>query len=176
MCQVRGRRVRHPDGAKIHQTLGRHLALPVTPRAITATAQISGNAFRIKHFNINIAGSFKIPTPPSVLATGIDEASLAGYPDLEQILQLGSSDNIACLIIEPVMGNGGNIVIPQAFYRALREFCHKNGIVIIADEVQTGFGRTGTFFASNGYAKELDPDIIVFAKGPAESAFPRPVY
>ena len=130
-----------------------------------ATAQISGNAFRIKHFNINIAGSFKIPTPPSVLATEVDETSLAGYPDLEQILQLGSNDNIACLIIEPVMGNGGNIVIPQAFYRALREFCHKNGIVIIADEVQTGFGRTGTFFASNGYAKELDPDIIVFAKG-----------
>ena len=130
-----------------------------------ATAQISGNAFRIKNFNVNIAGSFKIPTPPSVLAISDEETSLNGYPDLEQILQLGSNDNIACLIIEPVMGNGGNIVMPQAFYRTLREFCHKHGIVIIADEVQTGFGRTGTFFASNGYAKELDPDIIVFAKG-----------
>ncbi|MFB2832721.1 aspartate aminotransferase family protein [Aeromonas jandaei] len=130
-----------------------------------ATAQISGNAFRIKNFNVNIAGSFKIPTPPSVMAMTTDNASLTGYPDLDEILQLGSNDNIACLIIEPVMGNGGNIVIPQAFYRSLREFCHKHGIVIIADEVQTGFGRTGTFFASNGYAKELDPDIIVFAKG-----------
>jgi 4-aminobutyrate aminotransferase-like enzyme len=130
-----------------------------------ATAQISGNAFRIKNFNINIAGSLKIPTPPSIMAMNTDDTSLASYPDLDEMLQLGSNDNIACLIIEPIMGNGGNIVIPQDFYRSLREFCHKNGIVIIADEVQTGFGRTGTFFASNGYAKELDPDIIVFAKG-----------
>lgn len=130
-----------------------------------ATAQISGNAFRIKNFRINIEGSLKIPMPPSLLAGAEDTNMLASYPDLDQIIQLGSNDNIACLIIEPVMGNGGNIVIPTDFYRYIRDICHKYGIIIIADEVQTGFGRTGTFFASNGYAKDLDPDIIVFAKG-----------
>jgi 4-aminobutyrate aminotransferase-like enzyme len=130
-----------------------------------ATAQISGNAFRIKNFHVNIEGSLKIPVPPSVMAVPEETKNLENYPDLEQIIQLGSSDNIACLIMEPVMGNGGNIVIPTDFYRHVRDICHKHGIVIIADEVQTGFGRTGTFFASNGYAKDLDPDIIVFAKG-----------
>ncbi|MEQ1975089.1 aspartate aminotransferase family protein [Xenorhabdus sp. SGI240] len=129
-----------------------------------ATAQISGNAFRIKDFHINIDGSIKIPTPASVLA-GQSQPSEEQFVDLEQFIQLGSNDNIACLIIEPIQGNGGNMVFPVAFYRKLREICRQHGIIIIADEVQTGFGRTGTFFASTGYAKELEPDIIVFAKG-----------
>ncbi|MBC8944037.1 MULTISPECIES: aspartate aminotransferase family protein [Xenorhabdus] len=128
-----------------------------------ATAQVSGNAFRLKNFHINIEGSIKIPAPSSVMAEPPDEATQ--YIDLEQFIQLGSSDNIACLIIEPIQGNGGNIVFPVEFYRKIREICHQHGIIIIADEVQTGFGRTGTFFASTGYAKELEPDIIAFAKG-----------
>ncbi|HGJ5877233.1 MAG TPA: aminotransferase class III-fold pyridoxal phosphate-dependent enzyme [Arsenophonus sp.] len=128
-----------------------------------ATAQISGNAFRIKNFRVNIEGSLKIPMPPSLLAVAEDINTLVSYPDLDQIIQLGSNDNIACLIIEPIIGNGGNIVIPTDFYRYIRDVCHKYGI-IIADEVQTGFGRTSSFFASNGYAKDLEPDIIVFAK------------
>ncbi|MBI6549494.1 aspartate aminotransferase family protein [Xenorhabdus lircayensis] len=130
-----------------------------------ATAQISGNAFRIKDFHINIDGSIKIPAPTSVLAESQLQPEEEQFVDLEQFIQLGSSDNIACLIIEPIQGNGGNTVFPVAFYRKIRDICHQHGIIIIADEVQTGFGRTGTFFASTGYAKELEPDIIVFAKG-----------
>ncbi|PHM62718.1 aspartate aminotransferase family protein [Xenorhabdus ishibashii] len=129
-----------------------------------ATAQISGNAFRIKEFHINIDGSIKIPAPASVLA-GQSQPSGEQFVDLEQFIQLGSNDNIACLIIEPIQGNGGNMVFPVAFYQRIRDICHQHGIIIIADEVQTGFGRTGTFFASTGYAKALEPDIIVFAKG-----------
>ncbi|PHM74512.1 aspartate aminotransferase family protein [Xenorhabdus kozodoii] len=129
-----------------------------------ATAQISGNAFRIKDFHINIEGSIKVPAPASVLA-GQAQPSEEQFVDLEQFIQLGSNDNIACLIIEPIQGNGGNTVFPVAFYRKIREICRQHGIIIIADEVQTGFGRTGTFFASTGYAKALEPDIIVFAKG-----------
>ncbi|MCG3463352.1 class-III pyridoxal-phosphate-dependent aminotransferase [Xenorhabdus bovienii] len=130
-----------------------------------ATAQISGNAFRIKDFHISIDGSIKIPAPASVMAEPVPNEKESQYADLEQFIQLGSSDNIACLIIEPIQGNGGNTVFPVEFYRKIREICHQHGIIIIADEVQTGFGRTGTFFASTGYAKELEPDIIVFAKG-----------
>lgn len=129
------------------------------------TAEISGNAFRIKNFHVNIEGSLKIPVPPSIMADPQDTKSMAGYPDLQQMIELGSRDNFACLLIEPIMGNGGNIVIPPDFYRYIRDICRKHGIVIIADEVQTGFGRTGSFFASTGYARDLDPDIIVFAKG-----------
>ncbi|MDX7992140.1 class-III pyridoxal-phosphate-dependent aminotransferase [Xenorhabdus littoralis] len=130
-----------------------------------ATAHISGNAFRIKDFHINIDGSIKIPAPASVLSGEQTQPETGQFVDLEQFIQLGSNDNIACLIIEPIQGNGGNIVFPVEFYRKIREICHQHGIIIIADEVQTGFGRTGTFFASTGYAKELEPDIIVFAKG-----------
>ncbi|OTA15493.1 4-aminobutyrate aminotransferase [Xenorhabdus vietnamensis] len=130
-----------------------------------ATAQISGNAFRIKDFHVSIDGSIKIPAPASVLAESSLQPDEEQFVDLEQFIQLGSSDNIACLIIEPIQGNGGNTVFPVAFYRKIKEICHQHGIIIIADEVQTGFGRTGTFFASTGYAKELEPDIIVFAKG-----------
>lgn len=132
-----------------------------------ATASISGNAFRLEHFNTIINGSFKIPVPDSELA-GQESANTSNptrFCELEDFINYGSSGNIACLILEPILGNGGNIVLPVEFYRQLREICNKYNIVLIADEVQTGFGRTGTFFATTGYAKELKPDIIVFAKG-----------
>lgn len=130
-----------------------------------ATAQISGNAFRIQNFKVEIPGSIKLPFPPTTLADDSVSCEENNFIDLEQVLEMGTNNNIACLILEPIMGNGGNIVIPQAFYRYIRSFCSKHNIVLIADEVQTCFGRTGTFFASSGYAKELDPDILVFAKG-----------
>lgn len=132
-----------------------------------ATASISGNAFRLAHFANHIEGSFKIPTPDSVLADAADteSASTEFITELEDSFCYGSSGKVACLIMEPVLGNGGNIVLPVTFYRQIREFCTRHNIVLIADEVQTGFGRTGTFFASTGYANALQPDIIVFAKG-----------
>jgi 4-aminobutyrate aminotransferase-like enzyme len=129
-----------------------------------ATAQISGNAFRIKDFQVVIPDSLKIPLP-STAENQSDIHNFNEYIDLDHLIEFGSNKNIACLIIEPILGNGGNIVIPQKFYSYLREFCDRHNIVLVADEVQTGFGRTGTFFASNGYAKCLNPDIIVFAKG-----------
>lgn len=129
-----------------------------------ATAQISGNAFRIRDFKVVIPGSLKIPVPSNI-ENKSDDYDMDKYIDLDQLLEFGSNNNIACLIIEPVLGNGGNIVIPQEFYRYIRDFCDRHNIVLVADEVQTGFGRTGTLFASNGYAKSLNPDIIVFAKG-----------
>lgn len=130
-----------------------------------ATAQISGNAFRLRDFNVVIPGSVKIPAPQSVLLDGKNIQESDDFVDLDKILEMGTSDNIACMVLEPVLGNGGNIVLAQGFYAHVRDFCSRHNIVLIADEVQTGFGRTGTFFASNGYAKALDPDIIVFAKG-----------
>ncbi|PIJ49150.1 aspartate aminotransferase family protein [Erwinia sp. OLTSP20] len=130
-----------------------------------ATARISGNAFRLQHFTANIDGSFKIPVPTSELAGTRNRTSASRFAELEDFISYASSGNIACLIIEPILGNGGNIVLPVEFYRQVREICSKYNIVVIADEVQTGFGRTGTFFASTGYAKALQPDIIVFAKG-----------
>jgi 4-aminobutyrate aminotransferase/(S)-3-amino-2-methylpropionate transaminase len=69
---------------------------------------------------------------------------------------------IAAVIIEPVQGEGGFIPTPRAFMRRLRDFCNRNGSVLIADEVQCGFGRTGTLFAME--QMRVEPDILVSAK------------
>ncbi len=71
--------------------------------------------------------------------------------------------DVAAIIIEPVQGEGGFYAAPDDFMRALRALCDEHGIVLIADEVQTGFGRTGRFFASE-YAG-IEPDLVTTAKG-----------
>ncbi len=71
--------------------------------------------------------------------------------------------NVAAVIVEPVMGEGGFIPIPALTLGLLRKFCDQNGIVLIADEIQTGFGRTGTLFACEQLG--LIPDLLLSAKG-----------
>jgi 4-aminobutyrate aminotransferase len=72
-------------------------------------------------------------------------------------------DKVAAIICEPVMGEGGYIVPPPGFWPRLREITARHGILLIADEVQTGFGRTGRFFAVQHW--DVTPDILVMAKG-----------
>lgn len=74
-----------------------------------------------------------------------------------------ADDNIAAMIIEPVQGEGGFIVPPKEFLPGLREICDKHGILLIADEVQTGFGRTGKMFAVEHFG--VEPDMMTLAKG-----------
>jgi 4-aminobutyrate aminotransferase/(S)-3-amino-2-methylpropionate transaminase len=71
--------------------------------------------------------------------------------------------NIAAIVIEPIQGEGGFVVPPKGFLPGLAKFATENGIVFIADEVQTGFARTGDMFASND--ENIVPDIIAMAKG-----------
>ena len=72
-------------------------------------------------------------------------------------------EDVAAIIVEPVQGEGGFYAAPDEFLRALRAICDEYGIVFIADEIQTGFGRTGRFFASE-YAG-IEPDLLTTAKG-----------
>jgi 4-aminobutyrate aminotransferase/(S)-3-amino-2-methylpropionate transaminase len=76
--------------------------------------------------------------------------------------QIGG-DQVAAVIIEPIQGEGGFIVPADGFLPALAEWCRDNGVVFIADEVQTGFARTGTMFASERFG--IVPDLITTAKG-----------
>jgi 4-aminobutyrate aminotransferase/(S)-3-amino-2-methylpropionate transaminase len=76
--------------------------------------------------------------------------------------EIGAS-NIACIVIEPIAGEGGFIVPCKGFLPGLAKFCSENGIVFIADEVQTGFARTGDMFACED--EKVVPDLIVTAKG-----------
>jgi 4-aminobutyrate aminotransferase / (S)-3-amino-2-methylpropionate transaminase / 5-aminovalerate transaminase len=73
-----------------------------------------------------------------------------------------SSEQVGSLIVEPILGEGGFVVPPKEYFKVLRKICHDNGIVFIADEVQTGFGRTAKMFAVEHF--DVAPDIIVMAK------------
>lgn len=72
-------------------------------------------------------------------------------------------EEVACIIIEPVLGEGGYIIPPKAWLQKIREICDRHGILLIFDEVQTGFGRTGNWFASQTF--DVRPDIMAVAKG-----------
>ena len=73
-----------------------------------------------------------------------------------------ASEDVAAVIAEPVLGEGGFVVPPPDYFHTLIEICHKHGVLFIADEVQSGFGRTGRLFASEHYG--IEPDILVSAK------------
>ena len=73
-----------------------------------------------------------------------------------------ASEDVAAVIAEPVLGEGGFVAPPPDFFKILMEICHKHGVLFIADEVQSGFGRTGALFACERYG--IEPDLIVTAK------------
>jgi 4-aminobutyrate aminotransferase/(S)-3-amino-2-methylpropionate transaminase len=73
-----------------------------------------------------------------------------------------ASEDVAAVIAEPVLGEGGFVVPPKDFFRRLIDICHRHGVLFIADEVQSGFGRTGRLFASEHYG--IEPDLLVTAK------------
>src|SRR6266852_355007 len=73
-----------------------------------------------------------------------------------------ANEEVAAVIAEPVMGEGGFIAPPPYYFKVLIDLCRKHGILFIADEVQSGFGRTGAMFASERYG--IEPDLIVTAK------------
>jgi 4-aminobutyrate aminotransferase len=72
-------------------------------------------------------------------------------------------DDVAAFLVEPILGEGGYVVPPDGFLPALREIADRHGILLIVDEVQSGYGRTGCFFASEWSG--VTPDIVVMAKG-----------
>ncbi|MBU5211632.1 4-aminobutyrate--2-oxoglutarate transaminase [Heyndrickxia oleronia] len=73
-----------------------------------------------------------------------------------------SPENVACVVMEPIQGEGGFIIPPKKFVQAVYSFCQKHGIVFVADEIQTGFGRTGTLFAIEQF--DVVPDLITVSK------------
>jgi 4-aminobutyrate aminotransferase len=111
------------------------------------------------------AGVFVAPFPYSY-HYGWDEDTTIDFclRELDLLLKTQSApEETAAIIIEPVLGEGGYIPAPVRFLQALRERCNHYGMLFIADEVQTGFGRTGTFWGFE-HAR-ITPDIMVMAKG-----------
>ena len=85
------------------------------------------------------------------------------FAEFVEAAKAAGPEQIAAVVIEPVLGEGGFIPAPAEFLKNLREYCTKHGIVLIADEIQSGFGRTGALFASEllGFV----PDLLLTAKG-----------
>lgn len=81
----------------------------------------------------------------------------------EVVINQVGANQTAAVIIEPVLGEGGFVPAPFSFLKKLREFCTAHGIVLIVDEIQTGFGRTGRYFACEHAG--VEPDLITMAKG-----------
>lgn len=93
---------------------------------------------------------------------GLSGADAAARAILQIEKQIGA-ENLAAVIIEPIQGEGGFIVPADGFLAAIQDWCRANGVVFIADEVQTGFARTGRMFASEIF--DIEPDLITTAKG-----------
>ncbi|HOU44653.1 MAG TPA: acetyl ornithine aminotransferase family protein [Anaerolineaceae bacterium] len=91
------------------------------------------------------------------------------YIEEEIMVRIAPADEIAGILVEPIQGEGGYIVPPTGFFPALRRLCDKHGILLIADEVQAGVGRTGKWWSIENFS--VEPDIITTAKGIA-SGFP----
>jgi 4-aminobutyrate aminotransferase / (S)-3-amino-2-methylpropionate transaminase / 5-aminovalerate transaminase len=92
---------------------------------------------------------------------GPDTRTALGALEKALITQV-AAENVAAIVIEPVQGEGGFVVAPPEFMAGVRRICDDNGIVLVVDEVQTGFARTGRFFAIEHY--EVEPDLITVAK------------
>ncbi len=89
---------------------------------------------------------------------------------LEEVVNYEGGANIAALLIEPVVGSNGVIVYPEGYLGRVRELCDRHGILLIFDEVMTGFGRTGEAFAAQRF--EVTPDMFSFAKGVTSAYVP----
>lgn len=132
--------------------------------AMTLTSKVRPYKYKFGPFAPEV---YKAPSPYCYRCTfgkKYGECALECLKHLERLLVTETSpDNVAAFILEPVQGEGGFIVPPKEYLQGVKELAEKHGILFIADEVQTGFGRTGEMFAIS--QSGVVPDMITMAKG-----------
>lgn len=106
----------------------------------------------------------------NAFSQGLPPHGLEWAEELERVIALHDASTIAAVIIEPISGSAGVILPPEGYLKRIREICSKHGIVLIFDEVITGFGRVGKAFASQRFG--VTPDIITAAKGITNGCVP----
>jgi taurine---2-oxoglutarate transaminase len=109
-----------------------------------------------------LPGVVRIPDFYHGIERGSDSAEQV-LTQTEEVLQMEGPHTIAAVIVEPVVGTNGILIPPDGYMQGLRKLCDKYGILLIADEVMSGFGRTGEWFAINHW--NVVPDLISMAKG-----------
>ncbi len=108
--------------------------------------------------------------PENVFAQGLPKHGAHLADDLERIIALHDASNIAAVIVEPVSGSTGVLVPPEGYLQKLRAICDRHDILLIFDEVITGFGRVGAPFAADRFG--VTPDLLCMAKGLTNAAVP----
>ena len=134
-----------------------------------ATTSLTGLPTCTVPFDLPLPGFIHVPGPhayeadPSAPAANADAYGEWCLAETEKTIAREGADTIAALFAEPIQGAGGVVVPPQGYLRKLRELCRRHDILFVADEVITGFGRLGAWFASTLW--DLDPDLLTCAKG-----------
>ncbi|HKO03873.1 MAG TPA: acetyl ornithine aminotransferase family protein [Candidatus Acidoferrales bacterium] len=137
-------------------------------RTMGALSLTASKATQRKGFGTLVAGVFHVPFPDTYRgAYGVRpehaSADCLSYLENELFRRRVDPEEVAAIFIEPIQGEGGYIIAPTEFLLGLQRICRKHGILLVADEVQCGMGRTGKFWAGNHAG--LEPDIICTAKG-----------
>jgi 4-aminobutyrate aminotransferase len=138
-------------------------------RTMGALSLTASRAVQRKGFGTLLSGVFHMPYPDTYRGTyGVRPETAAAdclnYLENELFRRRVDPEEVAGIFIEPIQGEGGYILAPTEFLQGLQRICRKHGILLVADEVQSGMGRTGKWWAVD-YAPGVEPDIICTAKG-----------
>jgi putrescine aminotransferase len=131
-----------------------------------ATTSLTGLPTCTDPFDLPLPGFVSVPGPNAYASgTGMSAEDYGRWclEETERTIAREGADTIAAAFVEPIQGAGGVIVPPPGHVRALRDLCRRHDILFVADEVITGFGRLGGWFASVLW--DLDPDLLTMAKG-----------
>ena len=153
-----------PEKTKIISRI--HAYHGVTLAAMSAT----GMAAYHKMFGPLVPGFIQVAPPYAYRWTGNEDPGIGAADAVEKAIMAEGPDTVAAVIAEPVMGAGGVIVPPPSYFPRLREICDRHDVLLIADEVITGFGRTGKWFALGHWG--VEPDLVSFAKGVTSGYLP----
>jgi len=158
--KVRGK----PEKVKIFSRM--HAYHGVTMAAMSAT----GMAAYHKMFGPLVPNFLQVPAPYPYRWPGNGDPGIEAADALEEAIVKEGPGTVAAVIAEPVMGAGGVIVPPASYFPRVREICNRHDVLMIADEVITGFGRTGRWFALGHWG--VEPDLVSFAKGVTSAYLP----
>ena len=123
-----------------------------------------------KMFGPLVPEFLQVAPPYAYRWPGNGDAGIGAADAVEEAILGQGADTIAAVIAEPVMGAGGVIVPPPTYFPRLRQICDRHDVLLIADEVITGFGRTGRWFAMGHWG--VEPDLVSFAKGVTSGYLP----
>src|SRR5438876_445211 len=135
-----------------------------------AATSATGLANFWKGFEPLAPGFLHAPSPDPYRYQGEGSAGAAYVQGLEKVVLDAGPGTVAAVVVEPVQGAGGVIVPPADYFPLLRKLCDKHGLLLIADEVITGFGRTGRWFAMEHW--NVQADLMIFAKGVTSGYLP----